>query len=177
MLSKLIPTTLCGYNQELAYSEKEVYENSRIQTCPSTSTNNNCAIVLYSRINLRWLTKGHILVAADMPKLGEFIFPMTPDHIYLHTGYGSDQFLRSNATPNQISYHTRSLSTSKPIIMLRKKIIMNVYSNVSLCISATVHALDCFCILNPESGSQPMEGMICALPLMFVLIGGGKSLI
>ena len=67
MLSKLIPTTLCGYNQELAYSEKEVYENSRIQTCPSTSTNNNCASVLYSRINIRWLTKGHILVAAVRP--------------------------------------------------------------------------------------------------------------
>jgi len=117
------------------------------------------------------------LCVGDIPKLGEFIFPLTPDHIHLHTGYGPDQFLRSTATPNQISYHTRSLSTSKPIIMLRKKIIMNVYSNVSLCISATVHALDCFCILNPESGSQPMEGMICALPLMFVLIGGGKSLI
>jgi len=52
--------------QSGAYSEKEVYETSRIQTCPSTSTN-NCASVLYSRINIRWLTKGHILVAAVRP--------------------------------------------------------------------------------------------------------------
>lgn len=97
------------------------------------------------------------LCVGDIPKLGEFIFPLTPDYSYLHTGYGPDQFLRSTATPNQISYHTRSLSTSKPIIMLRKIIIINVYSNISLCISATVYVLDCFCILNPEKW-QPTNG-------------------